>query len=164
MIAGAKLIFRLVQSVNVKIQNVHDFEELAFDQTLSDGFFVNKVHHVVGVHLIFHHLLWYIFFFLLFERLFLFFFFFLFLFSLNPGQNSIQKDHVKVNDDVLVEFEHFLFEFFKDEVVGRETILFDEFEDVVRQVWKDEWAEFGMVLDEDFNDGESGFNGFGIRI
>jgi hypothetical protein len=109
-------------------------------------------------------LLWYIFFFLLFERLFLFFFFFLFLFSLNPGQNSIQKDHVKVNDDVLVEFEHFLFEFFKDEVVGRETILFDEFEDVVRQVWKDEWAEFGMVLDEDFNDGESGFNGFGIRI
>ena len=162
MIAGAELIFRLVQSVNVKIQNVHNFKELAFDQTLSDGFFVNKVHHVVGVHLIFYHFLRCIFFLLLFKRLFLFFFFF--LFSLNPGQNSIQKDHVKVDDDVLVEFKHFLFEFFEDEVVGRETVLFDEFEDVVRKVRKDEWAELGMVLDENFNDSKSGFNGFGIWI
>jgi hypothetical protein len=117
---------------------------------------------LVGVHLIFHHFLWPIFFLLLFKRLFLFFLFF--LFSLNPGQNSIQKDHVKVDDDVLVEFENFLFEFFEDEVVGRETVLFDEFEDVVRKVRKDEWAEFGMVLDEDFDDSKSGLNGFGIRI
>lgn len=117
---------------------------------------------MVGVHLIFYHILRYIFLVLLFERLFLYFF--LFLFPLNPGQNSIQKDHVKVDDDVLVEFEHFLFEFFEDEVVGRETVLFDEFEDVVRKMWKYERAEFGMVLDKDFDDGESRFNRFGVRI
>jgi hypothetical protein len=117
---------------------------------------------VVGIHLIFYHFLRSIFFVLLFKRLF--FFFFLFLFPLNPGQNSIQKDHVKVDNDVLVEFEYFLFEFFEDEVVGRETVLFDEFEDVVRKVRKDERAEFGMVLDKDFDDSKSGLNGFGIWI
>jgi hypothetical protein len=134
MIAGANLVFCLVQSVNVKIQNVHNFEELAFDQALSDGLFVNEEGQVVGVHLVFDHFVWLVIFVLFIEGLFLF------LFSFNSRQNSIQKYHIEVDDNVLIKFKYFFFELFEDEVVGRETIFLDEFQNVVRQVRQDERA------------------------